>query len=152
MFRVGQTVWHKTGKHTGKVAESDASTTYFVQANGVEIDFPSRDLTSEPPQVDAQHEVMAATLSRVLTMRDITAEHQKVLSVIPQRTIQAVAVLWEKRPKSGRFSALNVAQKLNFITEVTAVPYRTMKQYSDQPSNLGLMMAKGLAESSAASR
>jgi hypothetical protein len=38
-----------------------------------------------------------------------------------------------------------VAQKLNFIADVTEVPYRTMKEFSDRPGDLGLMMARGLS-------
>jgi len=45
-----------------------------------------------------------------------------------------------------------VAQKLNFIAEVTAVPYRTMKEHSGSPGDLGLMMARGLAISSGTAR
>jgi hypothetical protein len=37
MFSVGQTVYHKTRKHSGKVLECDGDTVYFVQANGVLI-------------------------------------------------------------------------------------------------------------------
>ena len=81
----------------------------------------------------------------MLTQADITPEHQKVLSIIPPRTLQSVAALYERRPKAGRFSALDVARKLNFIAEVTAVPYRTMKEYSDRPGELGLLMARGLS-------
>ena len=86
-----------------------------------------------------------AVRSRVLIAADIMPEHQQVLAIIPQRTIQAVAALYERRPKAGRFSALDVAQKLNFIADVTAVPYRTMKELRDRPGELGLMMARGLS-------
>ena len=44
-------------------------------------------------------------------------------------------------------SALDVAKKLNFIAEVTAVPYRTMQEFGDRPGELRLMMGKGLADS-----
>ncbi|MBR0663592.1 hypothetical protein GXW71_04400 [Roseomonas hellenica] len=32
------------------------------------------------------------------------------------------------------------------IAEITAIPYRTMRSYSDRPGELGLMMGKGLAD------
>ncbi|MFL5284831.1 MAG: hypothetical protein ACJ8AW_28620 [Rhodopila sp.] len=48
----------------------------------------------------------------------------------------------------GKFSALGVAEKLNVIAKVTAVPYRTMQEYSDRPGELLLLMGKGLADSS----
>ena len=35
MFSVGQTVYHRTRNHSGKVLESDPATTYLVQSNGV---------------------------------------------------------------------------------------------------------------------
>ena len=145
MFVAGQVVYHKTRKHSGKVLECDGDTVYFVQTNGVEMDFPSAELTAEPPPEKTQAAVAADRLSRSLTMDDITPEHRKVLSIIPQRTLQTVASLYERKPASGRFSALDVAQRLNFIAEVTEVPYRTMREFSDRPGELGLMMGRGLS-------
>jgi hypothetical protein len=145
MFTVGQTVYHRTGKHSGRVVECDGDTVYFRQANGVEMDFPSRELTATAPPNSTPEAVVTAALSRYLTMKDVGVEHQKVLAIIPQRTLQTVASLFEKQPGVGRFSALNLAQKLNFIAEVTAVPYRTMKEYSDRPGTLGLMMGRELS-------
>ena len=146
MFSVGQTVYHRTGRHSGTVLECDGDTVYLVQANGVEIDFRTSELTAAPPP-GISAPAAAASLSRVLTINDIAPEHRRVLAIIPQRTLQSVASLYERRPKAGRFSALDVAQKLNYIAEVTAVPYRTMKEYSDRPGELGLLMARGLAKS-----
>ena len=145
MFSVGQTVYHRTRDISGKVQECDGDTIYFVQVNGVEIDFQASDLTATPPRGKTAPAPMSSTPSRVLTINDITSEHRKVLAIIPQRTLQSVATVFERRPKAGRFSALDVAQKLNFIAEVTAVPYRTMKEFSDRPGDLGLMMARGLS-------
>jgi hypothetical protein len=145
MFSVGQTVYHRTRKLSGKVLECDGDTVYLTQANGVELDFPSGELTASPPVEKTPAAALAATLSRVLTAADITPDHQKVLAIIPPRTIQTVASLFERRPGAGRFSALDVAQKLNFIAEVTAVPYRTMKEFSDRPGTLGLMMGRELS-------
>jgi hypothetical protein len=145
MFSVGQTVYHRSGKHNGTVLECEGDTVYLVQANGVELDFPSSELTATPPQDKSPAAAVADRLSRVLTGEDITPEHRRVLAIIPQRTIQTVASLFERRPAAGRFSALDVAQKLNFIAEVTAVPYRTMKEFSDRPGTLGLMMGRGLS-------
>ena len=152
MFSVGQTVYHRTRDKSGKVQECDGDTVYLVQPNGVEIDFPARDLTATPPQGKTALAAAALVPTRVLTISDITPEHRKVLSVIPIRTLQSVAALYERNPKSGRFSALDPAQKLNYIAEVTAVPYRTMKEYSDRPGELGLMMAKGLSVSQVSPR
>ena len=145
MFSIGQMVYQRKGTHSGKVLECDGDRVYLMQANGVEIDFRLIELTATPPQHKAPEVVVAERLSRFLVMDDVTPEHQRVLSIIPQRTIQSVAALFERRPKAGRFSALNIAQKLNFIAEVTAVPYRTMKEYSDRPGELGLLMGRGLS-------
>jgi hypothetical protein len=71
----------------------------------------------------------------------------RVLGIVPERTLQAVAALFERRPNAGKFSALDAAKKLNVIAEITAVPYRTMREYSDRPGELGLLMGKGLADS-----
>jgi hypothetical protein len=148
MFSVGQTVYHRTGKHSGKVLECDGDRVYFLQANGAEMDFRTDELTATPPPEKSRTAATPDNLSRTLTMNDITPDHQRVLAIIPQRTMQSVASLFERNPKAGRFSALNVAQKINFIAEVTAVPYRTMKEFSDSPGTLGLMMGRGLSISS----
>ena len=42
MFSVGQTVYHKTKKHSGTVLECDGVVVYLTSANGVELEF-------EPP-------------------------------------------------------------------------------------------------------
>ena len=70
-----------------------------------------------------------------------------MLNIVPVRTLQAVAALFERKPRAGKFSALDVAEKLNVIAEITAVPYRTMREYSDRPGELGLLMGKGIADS-----
>ena len=142
MFQIGQTVYHKTSKFSGKVQECDRETTYLLQENGVEVEFPTGDLTATPPAT----KVDAASVMRTITMKDISPEHQKVLSIIPMRTIQAVAALWERDKSKGRFSTLNVAQKLNYIAEVTEVSYLVMRQHTGEPSHLGLLMARGLAK------
>jgi len=147
MFEVGATVYHKTGKHSGTVQESGAEVTYILQANGVEIDFPTRDLTKAVPVTKAE----AAVMNRVLTMQEIGPEHQKVLSIIPMRTQQAIASLWERQGK-GRFSALNAAEKLNYIAEVTEIPYRVMRLHTGEPGHLGLLMSRGLAGRQAATK
>lgn len=83
---------------------------------------------------------------RILTAADITPEHVRVLATVPPRTIQAVAALFERKPGASKFSALDVAQKLNVIAEVTNVPYRVMRQYIGNPGELGLVMGKGIAD------
>jgi hypothetical protein len=152
MFSVGQTVYHRTRNQSGKVLECDGDTVYLVQANGVEIEFRSSELTATPPREKSATAPAPANLSRLLTAKDIAPEHHKVLAIIPQRTLQSVASLFERQPKAGRFSALDAAQKINFIAEVTAVPYRTMKEFSDRPGELGLMMARGLSTASGSAR
>ena len=154
MFSIGQRVWHRNGQRSGTVLECDGNRVFIVQENGAELDFRASDLTATPPaepttaakpRDDGVADFM--TQNRTLTPRDITPEHKRVLDSIPVRTLQAVAAVFERRSKGGKFSALDVAAKLNVIAEITAVPYRTMRQYSDRPGELGLMMGKGLADS-----
>jgi hypothetical protein len=151
-FSVGQTVYHKTGKHSGKVVACEDGIVYFVLANGVEMDFPASELTLSAPAGKTPAPAEGTAPARLLTEADIMPEHRKVLAAIPVRTLQAVAGLYERQPKAGRFSALGVAQKLNYIAAVTAVPYRTMKQFSDQSGELGLMMGRGLSISTEKAR
>jgi hypothetical protein len=155
MFSMGQRVWHRDGRRSGKVLECDGDRVFIEQDNGAELDFRASDLTAAPPPAakglgakskDGKS-VAHATASRILTSADVTPEHARVLGIVPVRTVQAVAVLFERRPGAGKFSALGVAEKLNVIAEITAVPYRTMREYSDRPGELGLLMGKGLADS-----
>lgn len=162
MFSVGQIVVHKTGGHRGKVIEHDGDTVYVLQDNGVELEFPARDLTVAPlPEADAAPRARSSPVpatrpsgrvvetavvpSRVLSVADITPDHVAVLAIIPRRTMESVVLLYERKPGAGRFNALDPARKLNFIAEVTEVPYRVMHQYRDRPSELGLMMGRGLS-------
>jgi hypothetical protein len=158
MFAVGQRVWRRAGGRSGTVLECYGDQVAVRQDNGAEMDFPASDLTGEPPSAGpAGHH--AATVAqgaaralpaRVLTPRDITPAHTHVLSVIPVRTLQAVAAVYERGAGAGRFSALDPAGKLNAVAQITCVPYRVMQQYSDRPGELGLLMGKGLADSSKA--
>jgi hypothetical protein len=159
MFSVGQRVWHRDGQRGGTVLECDGDRVFIVQDNGAELDFRASDLTATPPPQaktatarlkdsrEAARSAASVAPSRTLTAADITPDHVRVLSIIPVRTVQAVAALFERRPRAGKFSALDVAGKLNVIAEVTAIPYRTMREYSDRPGELGLLMGKGLADS-----
>jgi hypothetical protein len=156
MFSVGQRVWHCDGKRSGKVLECDGDRVFIEQENGAELDFRASDLTATQPATPAHaapREGGALPLpNRALTAAEITPEHLRVLGLIPPRTVQAVAALYEARPGARKFSALDAAAKLNLIAEITAVPYRTMRSYSDRPGELGLLMGKGLADSQAAAR
>jgi hypothetical protein len=163
MFSVGQRVWHRDGRRSGKVLDVEGDRISIEQDNGAELDFPAKELTASPPagakMPGARPRDSGAVggplggpagyvmPNRTLIAADITPEHVRVLGIVPVRTVQAVAVLYERRPRAGKFSALDVAGKLNVIAEVTAVPYRTMREYSDRPGELGLLMGKGLADS-----
>jgi hypothetical protein len=154
MFSVGQRVWHRDGRRSGKVLDCEGDRVFIEQDNGAELDFRASELSATPPATAAAKDARPASARdtyvmphRTLTAADITPEHVRVLGLIPVRTVQAVAALFERRPQAGRFSALGVAEKLNLIAQVTAVPYRTMREYSDRPGELGLLMGKGLADS-----
>ena len=157
MFSVGQRVWHRDGKRSGKVLEVEGDLVFIEQDNGAELDLRARDLTATPPANTRSPATPQATGApqggawlqphRRLIAADITPEHGRVLGLVPPRTLQAVAALYEKRNQGSRFSGLDVAGKLNAIAEITAVPYRTMRDYADRPGEMGLLMGKGLADS-----
>jgi hypothetical protein len=158
MFSVGQRVWHRGGQRSGTVLECDGGRVFIAQDNGVELEFLASDLTATPPAANASGaevkdngrlaKPMTRVLpGRILTAGDITAEHVRVLGIVPVRTLQAVAAVFESKPGAAKFSALDVAGKLNVIEKITAVPYRTLREYSDRPGELGLLMGKGLADS-----
>ena len=158
MFSVGQKVWHRSGQRSGVVLELDDGIAYIAQENGAELDFPVGELSATPPVLSQtvgeqlRTKVAAGPGYKApapsLNARDITPDHVRVLAVVPQRTLRAVAGVYERKAAAQRFSALDVAQKLNVIAEITGVPYRTMREYSDRPGELGLLMGKGLAEKS----
>lgn len=164
MFSVGQRVRHRDGKRSGTVLECEGGRVFIEQDNGAELDFPISDVTAAPPDPGRDPDGRAKTggpiprqagyvmPNRTLIAADITPEHVRVLSIVPTRTVQAVAALFEQRPGGRKFSALDVAEKLNVIAEITAVPYRTMREYRDRSGELGLMMGKGLADSQRAGR
>jgi hypothetical protein len=153
MFSVGQRVYHRDGRRSGRVLDQDGDRVFIEQDNGAELDFKASDLSATPPddpKASAAADPMSQpVLARPLTAASITPEHVRVLGIIPPRIVQAVAALFERRPGAGRFSGLDVASKLNVIAEITAIPYRTMHAYSDRPGELGLMMGKGLADAQA---
>ncbi|MBS0561855.1 MAG: hypothetical protein JSR21_17540 [Proteobacteria bacterium] len=159
MFSVGQRVWHRDGQRSGVVLECDGGRVYIAQDNGAELDFRESELSATPPagargmRNDPRGAAGPAGYvmpSRTLTAGDITPEHVRVLGIVPARTLQAVAAVYERAPGAGKFSALDTAAKLNVIAKITAVPYRTMREYSDRPGELGLLMGKGLADSARA--
>ena len=159
MFSIGQRVWHRDGRRSGKVLECDGSRVYIEQDNGAELDFPVGELTAAPPPARQDAYTRAkdsnpalkpagyAMPNRVLIAADITPEHSQVLGIVPTRLVQAIAAVYERRAGAKTFRELDVAGKLNVISEVTAVPYRTIREYRDRPGELGLMMGKGLADS-----
>jgi hypothetical protein len=159
MISVGQRVWQRGGQRSGRVLETDGERVFIVQDNGAELDFLASDLTTTPPAgaagagTDQKRPAPAGgpasgrVPSRTLRSGEITQEHMRVLGIVPVRVLQGVASVYERRAGAGKFSALDAAEKLNVIAEVTAVPYRTMREYSDRPGELGLLMGKGLADS-----
>jgi hypothetical protein len=159
MFSVGQKVWHRGTQRSGRVLECEGNRVFIEQENGAEAEYLAKDLSATPPAggrgvkaevkpvAEVRRPVAAVVPSRVLKSGDITQEHVRVLGIVPVRTLHAVAAVYERRPGAGKFSALDVAAKLNAIAEITAVPYRMMREYSDRPGELGLLMGKGLADS-----
>ena len=159
MFSVGQRVWHRDGKRSGKVLECDGGRVFIEQDNGSELDFLENELTATPPAsgrgsparpMDGSSTPKQAVYvmpNRTLVAADITPEHIQVLGIVPTRTVQAVAALYERTSGGQKFSALDVAAKINLIAKVTAVPYRIMREHRDRPGELSLLMGKGLADS-----
>ena len=155
MFSVGQRVWRRDGQRTGTVLECEGDRVFIEQDNGAELELRASEVTatapasaSAKPKDSREARAVGSPAPRHLTASDITPEHLRVLGIVPMRTVKAVAALFERTPRAGRFSALGAADNQNVITKLTAVPYRTMREYSDRPSELGLLMGKGLADSS----
>jgi len=150
MFAPGQKVWHRRNQRSGTVQECDGSRVYIVQENGVELDFDASDLTATPSRPIERGQIAPSSGQdvpvRKLTPRDITSEHERVLASVPVRTLQAIATLFDRQSKGAKFSALDLAGKLNAITDITALPYRTMRQHVGSPGEMGMLMGKGIAD------
>ena len=145
MFPKDTVVYHRDTKRSGRVLEVDGDTVYIVQDNGAELDFPAAELTTRRP--DSMAPATAADTPRLLTLADLTPEHAQVFATIPPMTLQAVAALYDRTSRTGRFSGLDLARKLNVVAEITAVPYRIMRLHRGNPGELKLLMGKGLADS-----
>ena len=121
MFSVGQKVWHRNGQRSGTVLEVDGDTVYIAQENGAELDFPTSELTAAPPVVGQtpgerlRDRVAAGPGHKApispLSAGEMTLEHARVLAVVPQRTLRAVAALFDRKLPTVRFSALPVVDK-----------------------------------------
>jgi hypothetical protein len=134
MFSVGQRVWHRDGKRSGKVLECDGGRVYIEQDNGAELDFPETELTAAPPgagqgshagskeENSAPKQAGYVMPNRNLVAADITPEHTRVLGIVPTRTVQAVAALYERRSGARKFSALDVAGKLRNVSTTLIQP------------------------------
>jgi len=143
MFSVGQRVWHRGGPRSGTVLECDVDQVFIEQDNGADLEYPASELIATPPaaeKVSAELKTIAQAgssaayrlPSHFLKYGDITADHMRVLGMVPVHMLQAVASVFARRSGAGKFGALDVAGKLNVITEITAVPYRTMREYCDR--------------------
>ena len=90
MFSMGQRVWHREGKRSGKVLECEGDRVFIEQDNGAELDFPANELTATPPAAarisgarskDGSPTVREAGYvmrNRSLIAADITPEHARV--------------------------------------------------------------------------
>ena len=140
-FSVGQTLYinpESTARSSSAMATGSIS-----HDNGVEMDFQQ---TNSPRPTAGQNPAPPPAGS--LTNAHPGRHHPRTPQGpghLPQRTLQSVASLYERQPKAGRFSALDPARKINFIASVTGVPYRTIKEFSDRPGELGLVMGRGLS-------
>jgi hypothetical protein len=71
---------------------------------------------------EAPRSIAIVILSRPLRSRDIKPEHVPMLGIVPVRTLQAVAAMFERSAVAGTFRALKVAGKLNVLGESALDP------------------------------
>ena len=113
MFQVGQTVYHKSGSHFGKVLEIDQDIVYLEQRNGVEVDFPLKDVQATDPRIVAKAEIVD---KNTFTKEDFSEENQAVFDAIPENIKKTTEVLYNRIPfRSGEWKDLHDAQKMNLI-------------------------------------
>ena len=156
MFKPGQKVWHVDGTRSGVVLDCEGGRVYIEQDNGAELDLPEADVTGKAPDPNSRANKPTdnrgmpksanAFPPRPLLSSDITSEHIRVLHIIPVRTVQAIAALYDRATNGAKFNTLAHAAKLNVIAEFSAVPFRVMQEYRDRPGELGLLMGKGIAD------
>ena len=109
MFSVGQRVWHRDGKRSGKVLECDGGRVYLEQDNGAELEFPETELTAAPPD--------AGQSSHTRSMDGDSAPKQAGY-VMPNRNLalgEGAIVPWQRTTGEGSawFVALLEAEKAN---------------------------------------
>ena len=75
-FSVGQTVYHRSGKHSGKVIETGGGTVCFVMPSGAPMDVRAGGPTASPPSGKAAPMAEGTAPARLLTDADIMPEHR----------------------------------------------------------------------------
>lgn len=86
-------------------------------------------------------------LGSIVTMENFTPEHQKVFDAIPELIKNAIGGLYERLPFSGKWDALNSAQKLNLVCALSRTPYETVQKYVDRSGVMSIIMARGIGQS-----
>ena len=126
MFEVGDTVRHVARNVVGVVVEIDGDTVYLEQANGCEVDFVASALVFEN-EFQAKHDT---------SVHDDAGSHENdaVYDAVLSNLYPAIVEMGQLghaqvKPVPGvapkSWDALSSLQKLNAVSEATAVPVKT---------------------------
>lgn len=126
MFKVGDTVRNISANIVGVVVEIDGDTVYLEQSNGCEVDFVASSLILEN-EFQGKHDT---------SVRDDAGSHENdaVYNAVMGNLYPAVVEMGrlyhaQIKPVPGvtpkSWDALSTLQKLNAISEATAVPVKT---------------------------
>ncbi len=133
MFKVGDTVRNITANVVGVVVETDGDTVYLEQSNGCEVDFAASTLVLEN-QFQAKHD---AAVGADAGSHENDALYNAVISnlypaIIEMGRASHVQIKSIPGVAPKNWDALSALQKLNAISEATAVPVKTWID-SNQP-------------------
>lgn len=151
MFQVGDTVRNVTANVVGVVIDVDGDTVYIEQANGCEVDFAASALVLESA-FQAKHNPSRGEHAG-------SAENDQLYAAVIDNLYPAVIELGQAchagkkavpgiAPKS--WESLSALQRLNTISEATAIPVKTWIE-SNRPAaktslatlQLSVLAAKG---------
>lgn len=117
MFKAGQLVRHKTRNFRGSVLEVDGDVVYLETSDGVEMQFPVRDMV--PDTAPAQ--IAEAALDQT--------KYREILNLMPEGVVGLAAVAFARAPSSPRngWAGLLEREKLAWVVKVTGLPAETLR-------------------------
>ncbi len=124
-LQVGDHVSDLDGSHEGKLVDIEGTSSYVMQKNGVEIEFPLSKLKAYEAAKIATKQTMAGPLRD----RALSPAHKALLASVPVEVTAAVAKSYEAGAEASRpiYAALPDSKKLDVIRiYLPSLPHRLL--------------------------